>query len=85
MEDTSMGKTILIMTHYNYDRETAIRLRNGRTATKRQYIAALSRLRASLNDGLRLAERRINPDGSRIQPKIVVYDERSGREYALIS
>ena len=77
-----MGKTIMVEARY-VEGETAIRLRDGRTATKRQYNAALTRLRAPVGDGLKVVDRRVNPDGSRVQSEIVVYD--GDRAWALIS
>ena len=76
-----MAKTVVVTSRYT-DRETAITLRDGQTASKAQYKAALTRLRAPVGDGLRMADRRTNADGSRVHPAIVVYDGNT--EWALI-
>ena len=45
------AKKILIRTHYGKN-ETTIRLSDGRTATKRQYVAALNRCNGGEGDYL---------------------------------
>lgn len=45
------AKKILIRTHYGKNK-TAIRLSDGRTATKRQYVAALNRCNGGEGDYL---------------------------------
>ena len=44
-------KKILVRTHYGKNK-TAIRLSDGRTATKRQYVAALNRCNGGAGDYL---------------------------------
>jgi predicted negative regulator of RcsB-dependent stress response len=67
-------RTIQVTTRYGAN-ETTIRLRDGKTATRRQYDAAMARLRAIKGDYLKM----VNHD----QPDIVVYN--GDREWAVIA